>query len=132
MTRKYNISAITYSLILVFGVFFYFTLLGASGHRINLKIEHYLIPIYVFINVFLLVVFPKIPIENKIIRNIMIICVILFLFLSLFFAIKNLVEILSENLIFGFVFFALIVTGIFIISITYLFLEFFKNLKGKH
>ena len=129
MTRKYKISAIVYSSILIFAILFFLLLLGASGHRINFKLEHYILLFYPFINVILLYFFPQISLKKIILKKSLSLLIISFLLVSLFFALKNIFEIFSERLIFGFVFCALIVTGIFITSIIYLLFEILKNLK---
>ena len=127
MTRKYKISGIIYSGILVFALFFMLMLLGASGHKVKFDIWDYLVPVYPIVNIILLYTLPKVAEHNRKTKTIISIFIMLFLAMSLYLALRNLFEIFSEDLILEFVIFTLIISSIFISSIVFLVIEILKN-----
>jgi hypothetical protein len=127
MTRKYKISSIIYSGILIFSLLFMFMLLGASGHKVKFDFWDYLIPVYPIINIILLYALPRVSEQNKNTKIFISFFLILFLMISLYFALRNLFEIFSGDLILEFITFALIVSSIFIASIIFLVIEILKK-----
>lgn len=127
MTKKYKINSIIYSSILVFAILFMLMLLFASGHKIKFDFWDYSIPVLALLNLFLLYVFPRISKENRNTKTIFRVVIILFLISGLYLSIRNIIEILSGNLILSFIFFALIISGIFITSIIFLLIEILKK-----
>jgi predicted neutral ceramidase superfamily lipid hydrolase len=131
MEKKYKISFIIYGVILIFSILFTLLLWGASGHRIKLHYQHYLIAIFALASVSLLFIFPRIPTEmkqQKIISGVL--CLVLLL-VSLYFALQNLFIILTENLIAEFKVISTLFVGIFITAIVYLFVLIVMIIKQK-
>ena len=121
MEKQYKISFRIYSVMLIFSILFTLLLWGASGHKIKLNYQHYLIVIFALSSVFLLFIFPRIPTEmkqQKISSGVL--CLVLLL-VSLYFALQNLFIILTENLIPEFKVISTLFVGIFITAIVYLF-----------
>lgn len=129
MQKQYKISFIIYSVMLIFSLLFMVTLWGASGHRIKLNYQHYLIAIFVITTISLLIAFPKIPTEKKQQKLIGGISCLVLLLVSLYFALQNLFSILTENLIIEFKVISTLFVGIFITAIIYLFKQIFAEIK---
>ena len=127
MTKKYKISSIVYSSILVFSILFMVILFFASGHDVEFEYLDYSIPLFVLLNLTLLYVFPKISNEKRRTKIIFSILLSTFLIFALYMAIRIFFEVLSGDLIPGFIFFALTVSGIFAISIINILIEIYKT-----
>ena len=130
MTRNYKLCLIIYSAFLVFAIFFMLMLWGASGHQMNFKLEHYLVPVYAILSVSLLIITPKIPNSSKKIKIFFSILAITLLIISLYFAFRSFIEIISGNLNLGFVLFATALIGAFVMSIISLVYQITKNAKS--
>jgi hypothetical protein len=126
MTKKYKISLTVYSSFLVFAILFNLMLLFASGHRVKFSVFHYLIPVYAFLSILLLILYPKISGDKKLI----LISSLMLLGVSLYFALGCLYIIFTGDLIVGFVATALIFIAIFISSIVFLCSELLKLNKN--
>lgn len=126
MTKKYKISLIIYSIFLVFAILFNLMLLFASGHRVKFTVFHYLIPVYAFLSILLLILYPKISGDKKLI----LIFSLVLLGISLYFAFGGLYIIFTGDLIPGFVITAFIFIVIFISSIAFLCSELLKLNKS--
>jgi hypothetical protein len=126
MTRKYKISLIIYSCMLIFAILFNAVVFLASGHRIKFGIHQYLIPVYAILSIILLALFPKL--ENY--RNLILITCLFFLGISLYFALQFMLMIFSGDFISEFIFFGLLFIGIFITSIVILAIEMLKIRKS--
>ena len=126
MTKRYRISLKVYSNFLIFAILFNLMLLFASGHRVNLSVFHYLIPIYATLSILLLIIYPKI--SNN--RKLVLVFTLLFLGVSLYFAFGGFYLIFTGDLILEFVIPALIFIGIFISSIGVLCAEVLKLNKS--
>jgi hypothetical protein len=127
MTKKYKISSIIYSFILVFAILFMLMLLFASGHKITFDLWDYSIPILALLNLMLLYVFPKISNEKRNAKTIFRVLLMLFLITGLYLSIRTIIEIWSGNLIPGFIVFAFTINAIFITSIIFLVIEILKK-----
>ncbi len=126
MTKRYRISLKVYSNFLIFAILFNLMLLFASGHRVNLSVFHYLIPIYATLSILLLIIYPKT--SNN--RKLVLVFTLLFLGVSLYFAFGGFYLIFTGDLILEFVIPALIFIGIFISSIGVLCAEVLKLNKS--
>jgi hypothetical protein len=126
MTKRYRISLKVYSSFLIFAILFNLILLFASGHRVNLSVFHYLIPIYATLSILLLIIYPKT--SNN--RKLVLVFTLLFLGVSLYFAFGGFYLIFTGDLILEFVIPALIFIGIFISSIGVLCAEVLKLNKN--
>ncbi len=129
MEKLYKISFRIYSVMLIFSILFMLMLWGASGHRIKLNYQHYLIAIFALSSVSLLFVFPRIPTEMKQRKIISGVSCLVLLLVSLYFALQNLLIILAENLIAEFKVVSTLFIGIFVTAIVYLFKQIFMEIK---
>lgn len=129
MEKQYKISFRIYSVMLIFSILFTLLLWGASGHRIKLNYQHYLIAIFALCSVSLLFIFPRIPTEMKQQKMISGVLCLASLLVSLYFALKNLFIILTENLIAEFKVVSTLFVGIFITAIVYLFKQIVMEIK---
>lgn len=129
MEKQYKISFRIYSVMLILSILFTILLWGASGHRIKLNYQHYLIAIFALSSVSLLFIFPRIPTamkQQKIISGVL--CLVSLL-VSLYFALQNLFIILTENLVAEFKVISTLFIAIFITAIVYLFKLIVKLIK---
>ena len=131
MEKKYKISFRIYGVMLIFSILFTLLLWGASGHRIKLNYQHYLIAIFALASVSLLFIFPRIPTEKKQQKIISGVLCLVLLLVSLYFAVQNLFIILTENLIAEFKVISTLFVGIFITAIVYLFVLIVMIIKQK-
>lgn len=105
---------------LLFSIFFMYMLIGASGHRIILKFDHYLIVIFALISILLLFIFPRISIKKNNLKLIIGFSAIAFLTVSLCCSLGGLFSLLREKTISEFNTLASIFIGFFIVPIIYL------------
>ena len=129
MQKGYKISFVVYSGMLIFSVLFMLMLLGASGHRVKLNYEHYLIGVFLLISISLLYIFPRISPENQNQKLIVGISSLAFMLVSLYYAFENVFSILTENLIIEFKIISTLFTGVFIATIIYLIKQIFVEIK---
>ena len=127
MTKRYKISSIVYSSLIVFSILFFYGIREASGHQIKYSIIDYLIPIYPIINIALLIYYPRIQNTNPILKIFIKILIIICLTVSLCFAFVNQFEIYSGNLIKEFLLFSTIISGIFIASVFFIIKEVLES-----
>ena len=126
-TNKYKINSILYVTILFLAFFFILLLTFASGHRIKIGIEYYLILFYIITNSFLLFRFPKIM-NNKI-RRIIGYLLVLFLITNSILVLYFVFNLFLENLISSFDFFLFLITFGFILTSSIIIMEIFKVIK---
>ena len=126
MTRRYKISLIVYSCMLIFAILFNAIIFLASGHRIKFSIFQYLIPVYAILSIILLALFPK----SEKYRTLILISCLIFLGISLYSALQFTLMIFSGDFISDFIFFGLLFIGIFITSIVILAIEMFNIRKS--
>lgn len=129
MEKQYKISFRIYNVMLIFSILFTLLLWGASGHRIKLNYQHYLIAIFALTSVSLLFIFPRIPTEMKQQKIVCGVFCLASLLVILYFALQNLYIILTENLIGEFKVVSTLFVGIFITSIVYLFKQIVMEIK---
>ncbi|WNM18192.1 hypothetical protein [Flavobacterium capsici] len=129
MQKQYKISFLVYSGMLVFALLFMLLLLGASGHRIKLNYQHYLIAFFAVTSISFLYMFPKMSAEKKLQKNICGVLCLILLSVSSYFALENLYSILTENLIAEFKIASMVFTGIFVTAIIYLLKQIFMEMK---
>jgi hypothetical protein len=129
MQKGYKISFIIYSGMLIFSILFMLMLLGASGHRIKLNYEHYLIGVFPLISIALLYIFPRISPDNRNQKLIVGISSLAFMLVCLYYAFENVFSILTENLIIEFKIISTLFTGVFIVTIIYLIKQIYVEIK---
>jgi hypothetical protein len=103
---------------------------GASGHQMNFKKEHYLVPVYAILCISLLIATPRTSYSLTKTKLFFSILSIITLIINSFFAIKSFIEIITGDLNLGFVLFATALIGAFIMAIISLFLEIAKKINS--